>query len=255
MIEEKSVGEMIADAVKPEEYFKYPDYLEKSEIIELVRRSAEKANQLKKHYGNYLAIEDMLDSKVPPAAISVLLNGIINVFKWLDGHWLFIALYGGILVSLFFMAFTGGARRDTLYYWLYSNFPENLWILLGVPLLLIFVYEILKTLKNDWNDFQDARKTITVDRPGWEREMMEEKNKSRKLYEELKTLETIGGVPVQFWFESDKIWGYFLDCKVDTLKEALLLFEKDKRVESLGKSKTIAETRLDLALMEIAYLK
>lgn len=251
MDDERDVSDLMRETVKPSEYFVYPEHLEKSEAIEIIRRSCESANSMKEHYSNYLSIEEMLEGGVPPTAVMIMLDALGNVFKWLQKLFFLVAFYMGLLFALLFIVFTGGKRRNALYFWLYAEFPENLTILIGVPLLVLYIVGVCVSLKKNLDNFREARKVVTIDRPRWEADMQSEKKKADDLYKYISNMEALGGIPVQRWMECHRIWGYFAEGSAETLKEALELLRKERRAEEFGKTDTILEKKLQLKSIEL----
>lgn len=252
MNDEKSIGDLVMERVKPREFFTYPEYCEETEITEIIRRSCEKANEMRKHFGTYLQIEEMLKDNVPPVIINVLLGGFVNVFEWVFsviGMGITV-VYSSVMLALYFLAFTIRARRTGFYLWLYSEFPQNLLILFGIPLLLLFLIGIMVTIKNDLETFVEARKATTVERAEWEREMDKEAKATNTLYNEISKMFEIGGIPAGYWHECDRIWGYIKDRRADSLSEALRLLEADQKSERFGKDESMKER-----LLEVTYLR
>lgn len=235
MNDEKSIGDLVMERVKPREFFTYPEYCEETEITEIIRRSCEKANEMREHFGTYLQIEEMLKAKVPPVIISVLLGGFVTVFDWIFSEVGIVAcgVYGGIIVSLFI-----------------TKILRNLRIFVVVPLIIFFLIGIMVTIKNDLETFVEARKATTVERAEWEREMDKEAKATNTLYNEISKMFEIGGIPAGYWHECDRIWGYIKDRRADSLSEALRLLEEDQKSERFGKDESMKER-----LLEVTYLR
>lgn len=255
MDDEKEVSDLIRESVKPREYFRYPEYMRKSEVMEVIRRSCESSNDMKEHYSNYLGIEEMLNENIPPVAVTVMLSGLTYVFDWLQKLLLLVIIYLGLIGALLFIVFTGGSRQNEFYFWLYSQFPENLILFIGLPLLVMYILGICVSIKRNLQEFKEARRVVTTDRHLWEADMKREKQKAIELYERVSDMEALGGIPVQLWMESDRIWGYVSEGSADTLKEALTLLEKEKRAERFGKTNTILENKLQLKIVEFDLLR
>lgn len=256
MYDEESVSDLVLERVKPDKFFTYPDYYEETEITEIIRRSCLKANEMRKQLGVYLQIEGILKSDVPPVIVSVLLGGLGNAIEWLFGAigMMATAIYGALVLSLFFLAFTEGAGRSGVYLWLYSGFPENLLILLGIPLLILYFVGIMISVKNDLEAFVGARKAVTVEKNEWERELKKQAESVDCLYNEIYNMSCIGGIPIGSWQECDRIWGYIKEKRADSLSEALNLLEMDQRTENFGKNRSVLAQRVEIEYSRAGFL-
>lgn len=257
MDEEISVSDLVLERVKPREFFAYPSFWEENEIIETIRRSCENANETRRHLGKYLQIEEIVESKIPPVAISLLLSGFTNALTWVFSTVgiAFCGIYGGTIAALLILAFTGSAKRGGMYLWLYLGFPQNLLLLVGIPLIIVYLIGITASIKYDYEDFAEARKAVTIEKDKWEIELRKEAKETDRLYSDIYKLSTLGGIPLEMWFECDRIWSYFKDGRADTLKEALTILEKDLRAERFVKKEDIGEYKLKLAFLRAGHLE